>query len=85
MNQFRLCNDIRWLFARGGEGKFIRTKDLTYRNLILKFLSALHVEVTHSPGCQEGYISFYLQAELYELKLDDLNDVFGFLSSLDFP
>ena len=40
-----LLDDIRWLFAGGGMGLFLETKDQTYRELTLEFLSTLHVGV----------------------------------------
>jgi len=60
-------------------------KDHTYRDLTLEFLSTLHVGVTRGPRFQEGYISFYLQGGFHELNLNALNNVFGFLPSLDVP
>jgi len=36
-------------FTRGGMGHLLEIKEHTYRNLILEFLSTLHVEVTRGP------------------------------------
>jgi len=33
--------------------------------------------------CQAGYVSFYLQGQLYELNLDTFNSIFGFSPSMD--
>jgi len=62
-----LLDDIHWLFAKGEMGQFVEFRDCTYRNLILEFLSTLHVEIIRGPRCQEGYSSFYLQGQLFEL------------------
>jgi len=78
-----LLEDIRWLFARGGMGHFIKRKDHTYRDLTLEFFSTLHVEVTNGAQCQEGYISFYLLGQFYELNLSAFNEIFGLSSSLN--
>jgi len=67
----------------GGMGQFIYMKDHIYRDLTLEFLSTLHVEVTSGAQCQEGYISFYLQGQFYEMNLSAFNEIFGFLPSLD--
>ena len=37
------------------------------------------------PCCQEGYISFYLNREFYELNLSACNSIFGFSPSIDLP
>jgi len=58
--QLGMLDDIKRLFARGGIGHFLEIKEHTYRDLTLKFLSTLHVEVIRGPQCQAGYISFYL-------------------------
>jgi len=55
------------LFARGGMGQFLETRDQTYWDLTLEFLSTLHIEVTSDPGCQESYILFYLNREFINL------------------
>ena len=68
-----LLDDIHWLFARGGMGQCLETSEHTYWDLTLEFLSTLHVEVTSGPRCQEGYISFYLNREFYELNLSSFN------------
>jgi len=44
-----LLDDIRWLFARGGMGQFLETRDHTYHDLTLEFLSTLYVQVTRGP------------------------------------
>ena len=62
---------------------FLELKEHTYRNLTLEFLSTLHVEVTRGPKCQAGYISFYLQGQLYELNSGTFNSIFGFSPSMD--
>jgi len=67
--QMGLLKDIKWLLARGGMGQFIEMKDHTCHDLTLEFLGTLYVEVTSGAQCQEGYISFYLQGQLYELNL----------------
>jgi len=41
-----LLDDIRWLFAWGGEGHFIEMKEHAYRDLTLEFMSTLYVKVT---------------------------------------
>ena len=64
-----LLEDIRWLFARGGMEHFIFRKDHIYRDLTLKFLSTLHVEVANGAQCPEGYILFYLFGQFYEFNL----------------
>ena len=51
--------------------------------MTLEFLSTLHVEVIQGPWCQEGYISFYFQGQLYELHLAIFNEIFGFPPSMD--
>jgi len=58
-------------------------KDHTYYDLTLEFMSTLHVKVTSGAQCQEGYISFYLQGQFYELNLSAFNEIFGFPPSLD--
>ena len=63
--RLEMLDDIRWLFARDGMSHFLELKEHTYRDLTLEFLSTLHVEVTRGPQCQAGYISFYLQGQLY--------------------
>ena len=78
MTKLGLLDDIRWLFARGGMSHFLELKKHTYRDLTLEFLSTLHVKVTRGPQCQAGYISFYLQGQLYELNLGTFNSIFGF-------
>ena len=62
-----LAGDICYLFARRGMGQFIETRSHSYYELSLEFFSTLHVEVTSCPRSQEGYISFYLNREFYEL------------------
>ena len=52
-----LLDDIYWLFAMGGMGQFLETRDHTYHDFNLEFFSTLQVEVTIGPHCQEGYIS----------------------------
>jgi len=74
---------FRWLFARGGISHFLELKEHTYRDLTLEFLSTLHVKVTRGPQCQGGYISFYLQGQLYELNLETFNSIFAFPPSMD--
>jgi len=78
-----MLDDIRWLFARGGMSQFLELKEHTYRDLILEFLSTLHVEVTRGPQCQARYISFYLQDQLYELNLGTFNNTFSFPPRMD--
>ena len=56
--QLELLDDIRWLFTRDEMGQLIEMKDHTYQDLILKFLSTLHVEVVKGPQCQEGISHF---------------------------
>ena len=51
LGRLGLLDDIRWLFAQGGIGHFIETKEHTYWDLTLEFLSTLHVEVTRGPQC----------------------------------
>ena len=80
--QLEILNAIRWLFATGGMGHFLEIKEHTYRDLTLEFLSTLHVEVSRGPPCQDGYILFYLQGQLYELNLDTFNSIFGFPPSM---
>jgi len=41
--------------------------------------------VTRGPPCQAGYISFYLQGQLYELNLGTFNNIFGFSPNKDLP
>jgi len=65
--------------------QFLKTKDHTYRDLTLEFLTTLHVEVMSGPHYQEGYISFYLNREFYELNFSGFNSVFYFSSSMDLP
>ena len=81
-NCLRLLDDIRWLLAQGGTGQFLKTRDHTYRDLTLEFLSTLHVEVTSGPRCQEGNIFFYHNREFYELNLSFFNSIFGFPPSM---
>ena len=81
--RLRMLDDIRWLFTRGGMSHFLELKEHTYRDLTLEFLSTLHVEVTKGPQCQAGYISFYLQGQLYELNLGTFNSIFGFPPRMD--
>ena len=69
----------------GGMGHFIEIKEHTYRYLTLEFLSTLHVEVTQGPQCQVWYISFYLQAQFYELNLGTFNSIFGIPPSMGLP
>ena len=76
--QMGLLEDIRWLFARGGMEHFIERENHTYCDLTLEFLSTLHVEVTSGAQCQEGYISFYLLGQFYEMNLSAFNKIFGF-------
>ena len=64
-------------------GHFIEIKEHTYRDLILEFLSTIHVEVTRGPQYQAGYISFYLQGQFYELNLGTFNSIFGFSPRMD--
>jgi len=47
-----LLDDLQWLFVQGSMVHFAKMKKHTYRNLTLKFLSNLHVEVTRGPHCQ---------------------------------
>jgi len=47
-------------------------------DLTPEFLSTLHVEFMSGPRCQNGYISFYLDREFYELNLSVFNSIFGF-------
>jgi len=65
--RLRMLDDIRRLFVWAGMGHFMEIKEHTYRDLTLEFLSILHVEVTRGPQCQAGYISFFLQGQLYKL------------------
>jgi len=60
-------DDICWLFAYGGIDQFLEVMDYAYRDLILEFLSTLFMEVTSGPGCQDGYILFYLNREFVSL------------------
>jgi len=48
-NHLGLLDDMRWLFARGGMGQFLETRDHTYQDRTLEFLSTLHVEVASGP------------------------------------
>ena len=68
-----LLDDILWM------------KEHTYRDLILEFLSTLHVEVTRGAHYQARYISSYLQGQFYELNLGTVNNIFGFPPSMDLP
>ena len=65
------------MFAQGGMGQFIEPTDHTYHALTLKFLSMLNVEIIRGPRFQEGYISFYLQGQFYELNLNVFHEIFG--------
>ena len=76
-------DDNRSLFAKGGMSHFLELKEHTYRDLTLEFLSTLHVKVTRGPKCQGGYITFYLQGQLYELNLGTFYGIFGFPPSMD--
>ena len=80
-----ILDDIVWLFVKGSMGHFLKSKEHTYRNLTLEFLSTFHVEVTRGPQCQAGYISFYLQVQFYELNLGTFNSIFDFSPSMDLP
>jgi len=84
LNRLGLLDDIHWLFAWGGMGQFLESRDHTYWDLTLELLSTLYVEVMSGPQCQEGYISFYLNREFYELDLSAFNSIFGFTPSTDF-
>jgi len=81
--RFGILDDIHWVFARGGMGHFLKIKEHTHRDMTLEFLSTLYVEVTGGPQCPAGYISFYLQGQLYELNLGTFNSIFGFPPSMD--
>ena len=61
----------------------LELKEHTYRDLTLEFLSTLHVEVIRRPQSQAEYILFYLQGQLYGLKLGTFNSIFGFPPSMD--
>ena len=61
LSQLGSLDNIHWLFAKGEMSHFIKIKDHAYRDLTLKFLSILHVEVTNGPQHQARYVSFYLQ------------------------
>ena len=63
--------------------QFIGLMGHTYHNLTLEFLSTLHIEVIRGPRCKEGYISFYLQGQFYDLNLAVFNETFGFSPSMD--
>jgi len=80
---FGMLDDIRWLFTQDGMRHFIEIKEQTYRDLTMEFLCTLHVKVTRGPQCQAGYISFYLQGQLYELNLGTFNSIFDFSPSMD--
>jgi len=80
-----MLDDIPWLFAQGGMGHFLETKEYTHRDLTLESLSILYVEVTKGPQCQAEYISFYLQGQLYKLNLSTFKRIFGFPTSMDLP
>jgi len=64
-------------------GQFLKIKEHRYRDLTLEFLSTLHIEVTRGPQCQAGYISFYLEEQLYEMNLGTFHNIFGFPPSMD--
>ena len=51
LNYLRLLDNIHCLFARGRMGQFLETRDHTYQDLTLEFLSTLHVEVISGPRC----------------------------------
>ena len=82
LNRLGFLDDIRWLFARGRISQFLETRDHTYWDFTLEFLSTLHVEVKSDPQCQEGYISFYLNGEFCELNLNVFNSIFDFSPSM---
>jgi len=46
-------------------------------------LSTLYVKVTSGAQCQEGYMSFYLLGQFYEINLSAFNEIFRFPPSLD--
>ena len=83
--RFGLLDDIHWSFALGGMGQFLDIRDHTYGDLTLEFLNTLYVEVTSGSCCQEGYISFCLNREFYELNLHAFNSIFGFPPSMELP
>ena len=85
LNHLGLLDDIRWLFSRDGMDQFLETRDHTYQDLTLEFLSTLHVEVMIDIRCQEGYISFYINRKFCELNLSTFNSMFGFPPSIDLP
>ena len=66
-------------------GQVLEARDHNYRDLTLEFLSALHVDVTSGPQCQEGYLSFYLNRDFCELNLIAFNSMFGFPPNMDLP
>jgi len=83
LTRLGLLDNIHRLFA--SMGQFLEIRDHTYRDLILKFLSTLHVEMTSGPHCQEGYISFYLNRDFYKLNLSAFNSILAFPPSMDLP
>ena len=64
-------------------GQFIEMKDHSYRDLTLEFLSILHVDVIRGSQCEDGYISFHMQGQFYELNLSIFNEISSFPPSLD--
>jgi len=83
LRYLEMLDNIWWLFARGRMGHFIEIKERIYRDLTLEFLSTLPVEVTRGPQFQAGYISFYLQGQLYDLNLGTFNSIFAFPLIMD--
>lgn len=78
-------DDIKWLFARGGMDHFIKMKDHMYKDLTIEFLSALDIEVTWGPRCQESTFPSSYKGNSYELNLSTPNIMFSFSPSLDLP
>jgi len=78
-----MFDDIHWLFVRGGMSYFLELKEHTYQDVTLEFLSKLHVEAIRGPQCQAGYITFYLQGQLYKLNLGTFSSIYGFPLSMD--
>lgn len=84
MTSLGLVGGLFWLFARGGIGTFVGTRNATYKVFTLEFIRTIKVEIIQGLDCIQDRIAFRLGRKPFVLTLNAFNVIFGFLQDMGF-